>query len=1381
MAVTYTKVHGTPYWSNSNTSGAALSLTVSPTNIGDIMIACVLNQGGTSVASLSGGGVTTWSRVGTPWVDPETTPSTMEWWIGTVTATGSSSISVTWNAAVGSHFNEITVQDFHATGGTGTWLAEANGNISNASSGTVTYPALAATNSPEVYVGYASTPSAISTGSPSPAGFVQGLTNGNNCMISGGTYVSGSPSHSVSLSEASWAVGITVYQPAAPVPANPQEPATPPGRRSPMSRLVVPDAQPQLNVPLTITNNAAGGTNGVQTSVANSGGASGTPWDSTTVAGTGAVFQADSTHVPPGHPSALSYQVATGATAVQCYTVWAAATGGNSMAGGNWSPMWFRFYLYATVLPSGVNNRVLAPFDPTGGSICGALRHNQTTGFLSATNNANGQVGVGALAVPLNAWCRIEGYFTPGGGGGPAAAAAGYAHVDLYTTSIEGTTPDDSFTTSLSNFGASFGQARWGQSAGAQSNYGPYWYSDLAISNVGPIGPVGTVSTPVTLTDAAAATEDIDQPLAQLQDAFPGSSVDATKWTAYGTTSVSGGTLTVTDTANSTAYSGIKSNTLYDLTGSYLLAHCTNGGNQYASTQAMIMTTLDASNSLALIINNGNLIAQSQVAGSYVTQGSITWVGATMSWLRIRESGGTLFWDYSADGISWSNLASLAKPGTWDITVVQAVVQEGAYTTSDPQAASQWQSVNLPPSAVPQADVAGASEQLAVQAAVPVADTGAGADVLAVPAETIPLADAAGAAEQLAVTATVPVAERAAGVESVSVSAAVPLAEVGSAAETAAVAATVPLADVAAGADALPQPPVGVSPPDAAGSVDQVTATVTAGSAETGAAIESLTVAVTLAVADVSAGTDQLSASVAVPLADSGAGADGVATSATVPLADQAGASEAQPRMLIEAAGAADSFSATMAISFADAAGSVDQQASPAAVPLPDAAGGIDSQVVAAAVSLPDAGGASDQPLVSAATPLADAAAAAESQLIGVAPVEAAAAADALAVSATAAVADVAGGSDTFSSVQGTNIQLADAAAATESSAAAASVPVPEAAGSTDLVAASATVPLPEQAGAADAISVVAGANPQLPDAAGSTDRLAATVTVPLGDSAAGADSVGLSASALLADAGAASEGWGTSANVPAADAGSAADALATLQTASPGLADAAGVREAYSAAVTTPSHDVAAASDMLVTGALQAVQLADAGAASDVLLYSVPPSEPQPLWRAAPAAWRWKLVPADPRWRVAGAGTRWETVPSPPRWEAHAMPARWVILMAEFDPIASVSQEMINVSWTSDLGGSDQDPTAAPAMPVQFAFPASSGDQNHPAAPVTWFAGTWLPDTGSYKGYIAQCSVGPTALGGLVQLTPGKYDVWSWVQTGTENPRKFAGQLAVY
>jgi len=1371
VAVTYTRVHAIPYWSNSNTTGAALSVTVAPTNIGDLMVAVVLNQGGTSVASLSGGGVSSWSRVGSPWTDAEATPSTMEWWIGTVTATGSSSISVTWNAAVGSHFNEITVQDFHAVGGTGVWTAEATGNQSNpSSSGTVTYPTLAATNQPEIYMGYASTPNAISVGSPSPAGFVVDLTNGNNCCINGLTYAGTAVTHSVTINSASWAVGITIYQPAAPLPPSMQDPATPPGRRSPMSRFVVPDAQPQIIVPVILTNSADGitpsGTVLTGGSGGNTGGASGSFLDTVTI-GSGATLQSDSAHA---HSGSFSIQCATGATAATSFMTWQA-----SMAAANWSPIWFRLYVFQTAATTAVSR--LMSLNDAVPTICGQLRITAAN-VLSVTNAAGTQVGLGTLALPTNAWFRIEGWATPG--------SSGQIHYDLYTTSPDaplGSTPDETITSAATNMGAMVGNARIGQSGATQSNYGPYWFDDIGISNVGPLGPVVAAATPVTLVDAAAATEKITQKLEDLQDNFPGSSVDTTKWTAYNNATVASSTLTLTDTASSTLYSGIQSNVLYDLTGSYLLAHCTNGGLQATSTQAMILVQISANNTAALIINNGNLIAQSQVAGSYVNQGTIAWVGATMSWLRIRESGGTIFWDYSADGLTWTNLASFTKPVGWDITQVQAVVQEGAFATTDPQATSTWQSINLPPSTFTLTDRGAAVEALASPAAVPVADVAAGTEALVVTA-TVPLAEVAAGAEALTVSAAVSLADAAGAVDALaSLSATVPVADTAGASEALTLPAkTLPIADTAGAADTLAIPAETIPLADTGAAAEASAATVTLPLADSAGGSEVISAAATLSVTDQAGAVEAMVSGMPVALADVAGASDQVAVTASVPLGDAAAAAEAltvtATAGIADAAGAAEAAAASVTVPLAETGAGSDAPAISATLPLADRGAGVEAQAIAMPVSLAEAGGAADTGTASSTVPLADTAAAAEAQLIGVAPAEVAAAAESLTITATLPLAEVAGAADAL--VLGAPVTLAEVAGSIEALAVSVAVPVADQGASAEACAAAAAVPAGDQAGAADAIAVVAGANPQLPDAAGAAEALGAAVASPVTDAGAASEVLTGSVTAGAADRAGAADATGVSAILGLPDAGAAQDALATAQAAQPVLPDAAGGTEALSVSVVATSADRAAASDVLVTGALQAVSFTDTGAAGDRLLYSIPPSEPQPLWTAAPAALRWHAGPVDRAWQVAPATTRWETSPSPTRWAAHAMPARWVILVAEFEPIASVSQEMINVSWTSDLGGSDVDPTTGP-MPVQFAFPVSSGDQHHPASPVTWFTGTWLPDLGNYKGYIAQCSVGPTALGGLVQLAPGAYDVWSWVQTGTENPRKFAGVQVVY
>lgn len=116
---------------------------------------------------------------------------------------------------------------------------------------------------------------------------------------------------------------------------------------------------------------------------------------------------------------------------------------------------------------------------------------------------------------------------------------------------------------------------------------------------------------------------------------------------------------------------------------------------------------------------------------------------------------------------------------------------------------------------------------------------------------------------------------------------------------------------------------------------------------------------------------------------------------------------------------------------------------------------------------------------------------------------------------------------------------------------------------------------------------------------------------------------------------------------------------------------------------------------------------------------------------------------------------------------------------MTEFEPIAAISQESVPAVWTSNIGGVVTDPTVLP-MPVEFAFPVSSGNPLAPAEPSTWYPAAWVSGTTS-RGFFAECPVGTGTTGPT--LAAGKsYDVWSQVQAGPNNTViKFVGVLPVY
>src|SRR6516225_2503911 len=672
-------------------------------------------------------------------------------------------------------------------------------------------------------------------------------------------------------------------------------------------------------------------------------------------------------------------------------------------------------------------------------------------------------------------------------------------------------------------------------------------------------------------------------------------------------------------------------------------------------------------------------------------------------------------------------------------------------------------------------DQAGAAEQLAVTVAAALPDTAAGADQQGVSA-AVPVGERAAAADGISAQLTAvaaPLPELAAAAEQLAVTVTVALVDSAAAADTPAVSAATPLAEAGTALDALNTPARTLPLPDA------------------GAAADGLALGAPVGLGDSAAATDASTVTVAAPAGDAGAAADLLAPTATVSLTDQGSAADAISPVVGEAvafaeqAGAGEQLAAGVSSPAGDQAAAADALTAVVASGATDQAGAADtlSVVVGAAVTLADQPGATDLLAVAATVPAA----------------EQAGATDAATAAVTAPAGDQAGAADSLTVVVGAQVAYPDAGSGV------ANLGVGVASQAADM--------------GAVAETLVPAASTGVPDLAGAADGIAVTVgeAVALADSAAAADAEGVSAQLGLADA------------------GTAAEALTEAISAQPHLPDTGAVTEALSASAVTGSQDRAAASDSLVVQAALDTFSGDQAAAVDDFAAVPAALVPSPTWTAGPGvlAWRatpgparwsataagarWHAEPAEPAaepgagepawhpngdspawragsggtallarpalrtWTVAPAASRWQAVSSPPRWAAVLAQAQWRVIMAAFKPIAAVSQQMINVKWDSDLGGEVDDPTVAP-YPVRFAVPLSSMNEQAPAEPVTWFDAVWLPPTGRYKGFIAQCSVGPASSGGLVPLQAGQtYDVWSEVDTATETVRAFVGQQPVY
>lgn len=99
----------------------------------------------------------------------------------------------------------------------------------------------------------------------------------------------------------------------------------------------------------------------------------------------------------------------------------------------------------------------------------------------------------------------------------------------------------------------------------------------------------------------------------------------------------------------------------YDTTGSYVAIKVIDDGVDDAAWIAgPVGVSSDGSTAKGVYwwITNGNISAASADTALWTT----TYNADTFRYLRIRESGGTTYWDYSSNGTSWTNGHSASNP-----------------------------------------------------------------------------------------------------------------------------------------------------------------------------------------------------------------------------------------------------------------------------------------------------------------------------------------------------------------------------------------------------------------------------------------------------------------------------------------------------------------------------------------------------------------------------------------------------------------------------------------------------------------------------------------------------------------------------------------------
>ncbi|MDR3650253.1 MAG: hypothetical protein P4L20_14250, partial [Acidimicrobiales bacterium] len=168
------------------------TLAVSPKTVGDLLVVSAQEGlAGYTVTSISGGGVSTWTKA-VQFAGTLGGTSDVELWYGKVTTVGASTVTFTWSSSISGHHPEYTAQEFSAGLGASTvWALDKTGTLNGASSTSVPLPSLTPSGTGELYVSYAVVANNATGGSTS--GFTFVVTSESN-VVAYDTGVSGAVS-----------------------------------------------------------------------------------------------------------------------------------------------------------------------------------------------------------------------------------------------------------------------------------------------------------------------------------------------------------------------------------------------------------------------------------------------------------------------------------------------------------------------------------------------------------------------------------------------------------------------------------------------------------------------------------------------------------------------------------------------------------------------------------------------------------------------------------------------------------------------------------------------------------------------------------------------------------------------------------------------------------------------------------------------------------------------------------------------------------------------------------------------------------------------------------------------------------------------------------
>lgn len=184
-----------------------------------------------------------------------------------------------------------------------------------------------------------------------------------------------------------------------------------------------------------------------------------------------------------------------------------------------------------------------------------------------------------------------------------------------------------------------------------------------------------------------------------LTDYFQATSLNTGLWSQFTggsatfTYATSGAQVNYPASSTSSTDGDLSSLTTYDLTASYVYLNVKTVPSAATSADAFLRVAQNSTNWYRWVYEGGTLFAQKQIAGVTVSVFSVAYNASTHAWWRIIEAGGTISWDTSVDGSSWTNRATFLN--TLTLTAMTALIAGVCFQNETNPGIFKWSNFNI--------------------------------------------------------------------------------------------------------------------------------------------------------------------------------------------------------------------------------------------------------------------------------------------------------------------------------------------------------------------------------------------------------------------------------------------------------------------------------------------------------------------------------------------------------------------------------------------------------------------------------------------------------------------------------------------------------------